>query len=52
MEPFIEGRTRVLVCTDLASRGIDHDKVQQRPVVVLPVDSALSPASGDSCGAV
>lgn len=27
MRPFCEGETRVLVCTDLASRGIDYDKV-------------------------
>ena len=27
MQPFCDGETRVLVCTDLASRGIDHDKV-------------------------
>lgn len=27
MGPFSDGETRVLVCTDLASRGIDNDKV-------------------------
>jgi superfamily II DNA/RNA helicase len=27
MQPFCDGETRVLVCTDLASRGIHHDKV-------------------------
>ena len=27
MRPFSDGETRVLVCTDLASRGIDNDKV-------------------------
>ena len=28
IQPFNEGETRVLVCTDLASRGIHHDKVK------------------------
>ena len=27
MQPFSDGETRVLVCTDLASRGIHNDKV-------------------------
>ena len=27
VQPFTEGETRVLVCTDLASRGIHFDKV-------------------------
>ena len=30
IQPFCEGQTRVLVCTDLASRGIHHEKVHQK----------------------
>ena len=35
MAPFCDGETRVLVCTDLASRGIDHDKVWKSLEVLL-----------------
>ena len=45
MAPFCDGETRVLVCTDLASRGIDHDKVWKSLEVgmYMPLSCAIFP---------